>query len=81
VPPDPLAIGPHNATHLAALCKQADLVVCGWGKLGGAMGPSTLELIRSTGKVPHALKLNNDGSPAHPLYLSASLKPQPMEEK
>jgi hypothetical protein len=80
VPPDPLAIGPHNATHLAALCKQADLVVCGWGKLGGRRGPEVLRLIREAGKVPHALKLNQDGSPQHPLFLRADLKPFPMEE-
>lgn len=37
-------------------------------------------LIRSARKVPHALKLNDDGSPTHPLYLSSKLKPFPMED-
>lgn len=78
VPPDPVAIGPDNDRHLLELVLRAALVVCGWGKLGGARGPVVLDLIRSTGKVPHALKLNGDGSPAHPLYLRADLRPEPM---
>jgi hypothetical protein len=29
-------------------------------------------------KRPHALKRNQDGSPTHPLYLPAGLRPVPM---
>lgn len=80
VPDDPQAIGPENDRHLNDLVCGADVVVCGWGKLGGARGPVVLDLIRKAGKVPHALKLNGDGSPAHPLYLASKLKPFPMED-
>jgi hypothetical protein len=55
-------------------------VVFGFGKLGGQLGRSAIETIRGLGNVPHALHLNKDGSPQHPLYLSGSLKPFPMEE-
>lgn len=79
VPEDPAAVGPHTDEHIQSALRTADLVVCGWGKLGGARGPAVLRLIRATGKVPHAIALNKDGSPQHPLYLSASLKPFPME--
>jgi hypothetical protein len=36
------------------------------------------EIIRRAGKTPHALKLNGDGSPAHPLYLRGDLRPFAM---
>ena len=81
LPPDPDAIGPYNDEQLTRVVKLAELVVCGWGKLGGARAEPVLELIRKAGKVPHALRLNKDGSPGHPLYLPANLKPMPMEER
>jgi hypothetical protein len=58
--------------------RDAQLVVCGWGKLGGSAGLRCLQLLRDEKLNPHALRLNGDGSPAHPLYLPASLKPFPM---
>lgn len=81
VPEDPKAVGPENAAVIRAAAAAAHLVVCGWGKLGGAQGLATLDLIRESGKEPHALKLNDDGSPAHPLYLNSNLMPFPMEKK
>jgi hypothetical protein len=78
VPPDPEAIGADNDDHIIDCVREAALVVCGWGKLGGARGPHILQLIRNAGAVPSALKLNKDGSPCHPLYLAANLKPVPM---
>lgn len=67
VPADPLAIGPDNDAHIYRVCARAEIVVCGWGKLAGARADAMLDLIRSAGKVPHALQLNGDGSPSHPL--------------
>ncbi len=81
VPEDPLAIGPENEQHIRQQATEAELVVCGWGKLGGELGRRTLELVRAH-CVPHALKLNDsDGSPAHPLYLAKKLEPFPLEAK
>lgn len=77
IPADPLAIGPDNFEHVVQQAVEATLVVCGWGKLGGELGRKTLDAIRPFA-VPHALKLNADGSPQHPLYLKASLQPFPM---
>lgn len=79
VPPDPLAIGPENDDYISIAAEEANLVVCGWGKLGGERGAAVLRVILSAAAVPHALKLNQDGSPQHPLYLSKALKPFPME--
>ena len=79
VPPDPLAIGPENDRTIARAAASAELVVCGWGKLGGARGPAVLDVIRGAGAEPLALKLNRDGSPSHPLYLRADLVPFAMQ--
>ena len=87
VPPDPLAIGPENDDQIMDAAVNADLIVCGWGKLGGDRGREVLALLRQPMTdgdgnrcdfVPCALKLNKDGSPAHPLYLRGDLLPQPM---
>lgn len=78
VPADPLAIGPENDKWITETAAEADIVVVGWGKLGGERGPVVLDLIRCANKVPHALKLNKDGSPGHPLYLRADAQPFPM---
>jgi hypothetical protein len=80
VPPDPRAIGDENDLFIREYAETCELVVCGWGKLGGVRGPVVLDLIRSAGKVPHALRQNKDGSPCHPLYLPASCKPFPLIE-
>jgi len=79
VPPDPLAIGPDNDYHIAHWAAQAEIVVCGWGKLGGRRASDVLAIIECAGgKRPHALCRNQDGSPTHPLYLRADLRPVPM---
>ena len=69
VPPDPHAIGPGNDWHIGEMVRRAEVVVCGWGTLGGDRGRAVLDLVRAAGKAPMALRLNRDGSPAHPLYL------------
>jgi len=78
VPPDPLAIGPCNDAWILAAAESADLVVCGWGKLGGTRGEQVLGMLDLAGIMPHALHLNADGSPGHPLYLPKTAKPCPM---
>jgi hypothetical protein len=80
VPTDPEAIGPENDVHLRHFIALAEIVVCGWRNLAGPRGPLVLDMVREAGKVPHALKLNADGSPTHPGRLAASLTPFPMPE-
>jgi hypothetical protein len=83
VPPDPEAIGEDNDAWIQLACRESDLVVCAWGKLGGVRGLEVLRIMRfgGHGRAPHALKLNGDGSPCHPLYLDKTLKPFPMESR
>jgi hypothetical protein len=78
LPPDDIAIGFDNGFHIIKNAIASQLIVCGWGKLGGTAGLRALQLLRDEGFKPHALKLNQDGSPQHPLYLKSSLKPFPM---
>lgn len=76
---DDIAIGFYNGHHIVENGRVAQLVVCGWGKLGGLAGLRCLQLLRDEKLNPHALRLNADGSPQHPLYLPKALKPFPME--
>lgn len=76
VPADPLAIGPENDLRIQRSAVAAELIVCGWGSLGGSRG---IEVLRALAPLrPHALKLNADGAPSHPLYLAGDLRPVPM---
>jgi len=56
--------------------------VCAWGAHGKyrGRGAEVLSLLREAGCRPHALRVNKDGTPAHPLYLPYSLKPFSMTE-
>lgn len=73
-------VGEFNDTAILGAARKSQLVVCGWGKHGALQdrGERVLELIRKAGKVPHALRINSDGSPEHPLYLSYKLQPRPI---
>ncbi len=80
VPKGDEAFGPDNARIVNEEATNADLVVGGWGKLGGALGAEMHQYLRKIGVTVHALKLNDDGSPSHPLYLAKNLKPFPIPE-
>ena len=73
-------VGADNDAAILTAARNSTLVVCGWGKHGALRdrGGEVLGLIRRVGKVPHALRINSDGSPEHPLYLSYKLQPKPM---
>lgn len=76
-------IGPENNQYIIDAILEADLIVCAWGKHGQLKnrGERVLETVRQAGKTPHALKINSDGSPAHPLYIGYDVKPIPIEAK
>lgn len=77
--PDPH--GPRNFEHIEQAVRASTMFVCGWGKWGALRnaGPMLLDVLRLDfpGRA-HALRINVDGSPAHPLYLPYSLKPEPI---
>ena len=72
---DPVGRGNDRAILRAA--KEAALVVAAWGNHGAYSNRSAgvLDLLRESGVVPLALRINAGGEPAHPLYLSNRLTP------
>lgn len=73
-------VGKENDFAIAQAAAESALVVCGWGMHGALRdrGEQVLGLIRRAGKVPHALRINANGTPEHPLYLSYKLQPKPF---
>lgn len=71
-------VGPGNIDAIVDAAKSCAITICAWGTHGAFLRAGYLikKLIRC--HVPekiHYLKLNADGSPAHPLYLPYGLKP------
>lgn len=73
-------IGPDNDISIFMAAMMSDIVICGWGTHGALneRGHAVQDMLRTWNIVPHALKVNADGSPAHPLYLPYSLVPVPL---
>lgn len=73
-------VGPENDAHIRDAATASGLVICGWGEHGSLLqrGATVLTLLRDAGVIPHALKMNLDGSPAHPLYIGYRVLPTPM---
>ena len=74
-------VGPENNEHLRDVAQRVTasggMMVAGWGKAGNLIGrgPRVLEILRAAGGQVYALKVNHDGSPQHPLYISMATKP------
>jgi hypothetical protein len=63
-------IGPLNDFYLFELAKNAGLILAAWGKHGSHLGRASYvrSVFHEAGFQLQALRLNNDGSPMHPLY-------------
>jgi hypothetical protein len=70
-------IGPGNDQAILDACKDAAIVVCGWGNPGNLLGrgAAVLTLLRNAGVRPYALAVNADGTPKHPLYIGYDVMP------
>lgn len=64
-------VGPENDAHLERMCTTPGaVVVCAWGVTHGLPRVAEVHaLLRRLGVAIWALRINQDGSPAHPLYL------------
>ena len=73
-------IGPDNNQHLLAEVGAADRVIACWGEHGRFLGrdKKVSDLLAATGIAFHCLLKNKTGTPHHPLYLKAGLKPKPF---
>jgi hypothetical protein len=70
-------VGPANAQWLQDFSMRCAFIVCAWGVHGDHLrrGRAVAKELASYGADLRALRLTKGGSPAHPLYLPASLKP------
>ena len=72
-------VGPDNDKHLIAMAKLAAIVIFAYGQPGQktlkSRGALLAKIFIDRGIKPHVLKLSNDGTPCHPLYLPETLKP------
>jgi hypothetical protein len=73
-------IGPHNETWVNALIPTCSMHIAGWGPKAAVFGGDRLmrRLFNRAGVKLYALKVNQDGSPRHPLYVSYSAQPAPF---
>jgi hypothetical protein len=76
---DPKQPGTNDAA-IEGVARTAAMVICAWGKHGAHLsrGRIVLEKLRSWRVVPHALRINKDGSPGHPLYIALKHRPFPI---
>ena len=77
--PDP--VGPENDRHILAIAKRSKLIVVAYGQPHKSLrqrGLDVCSMLRRQGFQLHALKLNSDGTPRHPLYLSSDCTPFPL---
>lgn len=71
-------VGPANNRWLRRLLGEADIAIAAWGNDGQFMARSTA--VRTMSDRWQLLRLNHSGEPAHPLYLPATLTPQPWPD-
>jgi len=71
-------VGRGNDTAIVRAAREAKLVVCAWGNHGEHLGrgAEVTTMLRKHGIALAALRLNDAGHPAHPLYLPGTLKPR-----
>lgn len=68
--------GPDNDTHLMNAVDDP-ITVCAWGSRG-KRGDTVLNALADAGANLHHLGLTHAGKPRHPLYLPASVTPEPF---
>ena len=70
-----------NDDTIIDVALKAKMFVCGWGKHGKlyGRGDAVLKMLNSRSIKTYALKINKDGSPAHPLYIGYNIVPKQLE--
>ena len=73
-------VGPDNDAAIIEAAKKAGIVICGWGTHGNlhGRGDAVLSLLHANEVQPHALVINQDGTPGHPLYVGYNVQPSPV---
>jgi hypothetical protein len=75
-------IGKGNNAAIVRAAKEAALVVCAWGNHGEFLQRSSRvkALLKKNQINLHALRVNANGEPAHPLYLPSRLRAVPLQK-
>jgi hypothetical protein len=71
-------VGPENDKHILAIAELSTMIVVAYGKLHRSLrqrGLDVCAMLVQHGHQIHALTLNADGSPRHPLYVNGALRP------
>lgn len=72
-------VGPENDAALLAMAARADIVILAYGQPPKALRPRgavVVDALRGAGAALKFLRLANDGTPWHPLYLPSDIHPQ-----
>lgn len=77
--PEPIGAG--NDEAILEACRGAAIVVCAWGAHGKhrGRGDQVRRLLEAAGIPLHALAINRDGTPKHPLYVGYDVQPKVWE--
>lgn len=75
-----LPSGMDNQHHLLKCTSEAGIVIAAWGANGSFQNQdlTVFQWLQQAGVSLHALRLNTDGSPGHPLYIPYEAKPFPF---
>ncbi|MEZ5337741.1 MAG: DUF1643 domain-containing protein [bacterium] len=78
-PQDP--VGTDNDRWILEIAGRAGVVVVAWGNHArlGARSQAVARLLLGGGIAAHALAVNANGEPKHPLYLRSELRPQAFD--
>lgn len=71
-------VGELNDQYIRFAAETASVKICGWGNssvVGSLIQARTPRMIELLGDDLKCLKMNQDGSPAHPLYIKRSIEP------
>ena len=70
-------VGPGNDAAIVKSARESAIVVCAWGNHGLFLDRSSRvrALLKKQDIALHALRVNANGEPAHPLYLPGKLNP------
>lgn len=70
-----------NHLILEMVFHTANRIICAWGAnaRGDPQAVKVLQMIRKTSKSPEALRLLNDGTPEHPLFIPGKTYPVKMK--